>query len=221
MELYQWAIRYPNGKTREREFDFLREASYGKTYFSPCTSLGAIGCTMSHLSVLQDAYDSGHETIWVMEDDIDVKANPHYLSDLIDKLDQLVGKEGWDVFYTDIDAQDHWLYSEKNDFQSDLRGLRMDIFWRPDLPYPNFIHLTRRTPISADFLRVGSRMRTHSMIIRRSGIEKILKFEKEHGMFVPIDHEIALVPGIRLYSLRYLLVTSGPSPSDTHERLLD
>src|SRR3990167_4040586 len=165
MELYQWAIQYPNRKNREREFEFLRESSFGNTFFSPCTSLGAIGCSLSHLSVLQDAYDSGYETIWVLEDDISVKATPHYLADLIDKLDELVGKEGWDVLYTDIDTQDYWIYSEKNDFQSNLRGLRMDLFWRPDLPPPNPFELTKRTIVRNDFLKIGSRMRTHSMII--------------------------------------------------------
>jgi GR25 family glycosyltransferase involved in LPS biosynthesis len=40
---------------------------YGKTYFVHNLALGAIGCSLSHISVLQDAYDSGYETIWVME----------------------------------------------------------------------------------------------------------------------------------------------------------
>ena len=41
-----------------------------------CTALPEepIGCFLSHLSVLQDAYDRGFETIWVMEDDIEVCA---------------------------------------------------------------------------------------------------------------------------------------------------
>jgi acetolactate synthase-1/2/3 large subunit len=33
---------------------------------------GAIGIALSHLSILQDAYDSGYETVWVMEDDVDI-----------------------------------------------------------------------------------------------------------------------------------------------------
>lgn len=46
--------------------------SEGRVYFCHCLSHGAIGIALSHLSVLQDAYDSGYETIWVMEDDIEV-----------------------------------------------------------------------------------------------------------------------------------------------------
>ena len=56
----------------------------GKSYFG-FKSLGALGCALSHISILQDAYDSGYETIWVMEDDIEILQNPHKISDLIDK----------------------------------------------------------------------------------------------------------------------------------------
>ena len=38
----------------------------GRTYFCHCMARGTIGIALSHLSVLQDALDSGYETIWVM-----------------------------------------------------------------------------------------------------------------------------------------------------------
>src|ERR1700744_788748 len=78
---------------------------YGRTYFCHCLSRGAIGIVMSHLSILQDAYDSGYETIWVMEDDIEFIRNPLVISDLIDKLDTIVGKSGWDILFTDRDTK--------------------------------------------------------------------------------------------------------------------
>lgn len=81
--------------------EFMSE--YGKTYFAHCMPLGAIGCALSHISVLQDAYEAGYETIWVMEDDIEVLDNPHKLSDFIDELDGLVGTGNWDVLFTDYD----------------------------------------------------------------------------------------------------------------------
>lgn len=40
----------------------------GRNYFCHCMSRGAIGIVLSHLSVLQDAYDSGYNTIWVLND---------------------------------------------------------------------------------------------------------------------------------------------------------
>ena len=81
-----------------------------------------IGCALSHLSVIRNAYDAGYQTIWVLEDDIAVEQDPHRLSALIDKLDSLVGKEGWDILYTDTDRTDSFMYEEENDFESDLKG---------------------------------------------------------------------------------------------------
>src|SRR5579862_3690799 len=77
----------------------------GRNYFSHCMSRGAVGIVLSHLSVLFDAYESGFETIWVMEDDIEVIRDPHVLSELIDELDGIVGKKGWDILFTDLDTK--------------------------------------------------------------------------------------------------------------------
>src|ERR1700761_1094667 len=63
---------------------------YGKTYFVHTLSRGAIGCALSHISVLQDAADSNYETIWITEDDIQVLRDPRLIPDYIDKLDQLI-----------------------------------------------------------------------------------------------------------------------------------
>ena len=78
----------------------------GQNYFCHCMARGTIGIALSHISLLQDAYDSGYETIWVMEDDIAVIRDPRILSDCIDRLDQLVGKNNWDILFTDRDMRD-------------------------------------------------------------------------------------------------------------------
>ena len=77
----------------------------GKTYFGHCVAKGPIAICLSHLSVLQDAYDSGYETIWVMEDDIEIIRDSTIIPDLIDKLDELVGKGEWDILFTDQDIR--------------------------------------------------------------------------------------------------------------------
>lgn len=214
MEGYHWAKHFPLHGNGNSEYIFLHEACYGGTFFASWMSIGAIGCTLSHLSVLQDAYDSGYQTIWIMEDDIFVLGNPHLLSDLIEQLDSLVGKEGWDLFYTDFDLPDKPFYAWENDFESDLKG---DLwwFWRPDLLDIDRSAVAERTILNDDFIKIGSRMRTHSMIIRRSGMKKILDHNKAHRLFIPYDHDLALVPGIKLYSLRYPIVTFSFAPSDT------
>lgn len=62
----------------------------GRNYFCHGLSRGSIGIFLSHLSVLQDAYDSGYETIWVMEDDIEVIKDPNIISDYIEKLEYVM-----------------------------------------------------------------------------------------------------------------------------------
>ena len=136
--------------------------NYGQAYFCHCMSRGAIGCALSHLSVLQNAYDSGHETIWVIEDDVYVIKNPNILSDLIDKLDAVVGKGHWDVLFTDRDIRD-------------ANGYHKACYWaakRPDfIAFAKANDYGRRTVVSPDFCKIGARWGAHSMIIRRSGIK--------------------------------------------------
>lgn len=209
------AVSFSPKRNGALEIKLLADDCVGRTFFFRTMTPGAIGCTLSHLSVLQDAYDSGYQTIWIMEDDIAIKQDPHELSSLIKKLDALVGKDGWDILYTDSDAADKSMYNVQQDFEKDLTA-DLWFFSRPDMDLTNRSSFAKRTILSKDFIKIGSRMRTHSMIIRRSGMKKILDFEKEHHIFMPYDLELAVVPDIRLINLRYDLVTHGPAPSDTH-----
>jgi GR25 family glycosyltransferase involved in LPS biosynthesis len=171
----------------------LSSQSYGKTYFNDCSmSRGAIGCTLSHLSVLQDAYDSGYPIIWVLEDDFFINKDPHLLGQSIDTLDALVGKNGWDVLYTDVSYPQRFIPSYTKDI------------WRPDVSL--FPDLVRRDNIGKYFIQVRWRARTHSMVIRRSGMKKILDFLKERHLFSGYDNEIFLVPGIKIFELKDSIV---------------
>lgn len=148
-----------------------------KTYFGHCVSRGAIAIVLSHLSVLQDAWDSGYETIWVMEDDVEVLKDPTVIPELIDRLDGLLGKNGWDILFTDQDIR------KKN-------GEYNRCYWharRPNFtPWDSSI-FARRRAISPDFQQIGARWGSASMILRRSGIKKILNFIKVYRIFFPYD----------------------------------
>jgi GR25 family glycosyltransferase involved in LPS biosynthesis len=198
-----WATYYLLEGDPEPHHEMLHEV--GRNYFSHCMSRGAIGIVLSHLSILQDAYDSGHKTIWVMEDDIEIVQNPHLLSDLVDKLDALVGEEGWDILFTDQDTKSN-------------NGMRV-----PCLAFaarPNYFptdpkKFAEKQDISEEFKQIGARYGAYSMIVRRSGMEKILKFFKNYQIFLPFDMEYTLPPDIHLYSLREDIVTTQISaPSD-------
>lgn len=165
----------------------------GQAYFCHCMARGTIGIVLSHVSVLQDAYDSGYETIWVMEDDVDVVGDPRKLSELIDKLDKKVGADQWDILFTDQDIRGvDGKYIPA--YEIDPRG-------RPNFTPANKAQYSIRRQIDRNFRRIGARFGAHSMIIRRSGIEKILKFMKQYDVYFPYDMDFYLPDGIVLYNV--------------------
>src|SRR5262249_21123108 len=89
--------RHPPDGCEYHGYEIMKEV--GVTYYCHSLSRGAIGCLMSHLSILQDAYDSGYQTVWIMEDDILVQRDPHELTTIMQELDQ-IGLQ-WDVLFTD------------------------------------------------------------------------------------------------------------------------
>jgi len=180
--------------------------NYGQTYFCHCLARGPIGIALSHISILQDAYDSGYETIWVMEDDIQVVRDPRSLSLMIEKLDHQVGRDNWDVLFTDRDMLDG-------------NGNYTTTYWagrRPDFTFFSKQNdYMRKIMISPDFYQIGARSGAHSMIIRRSGIKKLLEFFKAHQIFFPYDMEYILPLGIHLFTVVQDIVTNTPkAPSD-------
>ncbi|MBS0620311.1 MAG: glycosyltransferase family 25 protein [Verrucomicrobia bacterium] len=175
--------------------------NYGQTYFCHCMARGAMGCALSHLSIMQDAYDAGYETIWIIEDDIEVLQNPHILSDLIEELDQLVGKNGWDFLFTDRDIRD-------------ANGNHKTSYWaarRPDLPETGHVNdYALKRKVGDHFCQIGSRWGSTSQIVRRSGMKKLLQYFKAHQLFFPYDMEFILPYGIKLYAVEEDVVSNYP-----------
>lgn len=163
----------------------------GRTYFCHCMGQGAMGIVLSHLSILQDALNSGYQTIWVMEDDIDLIQNPHLLSERIDDLDALVGKENWDILFTDRDTKNN-----QGKYVPCLSYAR-----RPNFTPWNPSRFLERQNLNGIFCKIGARYGAYSMIIRRSGMEKILNFIKVYGIFLPYDMDFCLPDDIQLYAL--------------------
>ena len=206
----EYVMHFPLDGDGTPQYVLLTGACYGKAYFSGWTVKGTIGCTLSHLSVLKDAYDEGYNTIWILEDDIVALDNPHKLSGLLKELDALVGADGWDVLYTDFD----YLVVDKT---KDLAS-QIPLMWRPDMPWLNIQFLAEHQDVGEKFMKIGSRMRAHSIIYRRCGIEKILEFYRAHDNFLPYDQELALIPGIRLYVVKKSIVSFNETTSDTRHK---
>ncbi len=176
-------------------FEVIKEE--GVAYYCHSLSRGAIGCFMSHLSILQDAYNSGYETIWVIEDDIRVVENPLMLSSLIDKLDALTGGT-WDILFTDNEIK------AANGEPMPSCGIRP----KPGFRVQHLDYYTARYKIDEAFTKIGMRFGSHSMIIRRSGIKKILDYVKTYKIYFPYDVEYYYVPEIQLYQCNRDIITN-------------
>ena len=185
--------RHVDGK-EYMSFEIMSEE--GVTYYCHSLSRGAIGCILSHLSVLQDAYDSGYNTIWVMEDDIRVVSDPREISSLIGALDSLAPT--WDIFFTDNETKGG------DGRQVFCGGIRP----RPNFAYHGLSYYVERKQINADIIKLGLRFGAYSMVIRRSGIKKLLDYFKTYKLFFPYDMEYFFPPDIRLYACTRDIVTT-------------
>lgn len=184
-----WATSYHVTDNFEPSHELIE--NYGQVYFCHCIARGTLGIVLSHLSILQDAYDSGYETIWVMEDDIEVLSDPTVIPTLIDRLDKIQGKGNWDMLFTDRDIRD----ANGNHLPS-YGAAR-----RPDFEFSTTLDFANKKQISKDFRKIESRFGATSVIYRRSGIEKILKFYKEHHVFHPYDMEFYAPPEIKPFTV--------------------
>lgn len=163
----------------------------GQTYFGHCQSRGAIGIVLSHLSVLQDAYDSGYQLVWIMEDDIEVIRNPHLIANLVDELDRLLGRSNWDVLFTDQDTK-----NQKGEYVP-AYGYAHRFNFQPFNPKI----FSMRSPLGLHFTKIGARYGAYSMLVTRQGMEKILNFFKTYKIFLPYDMDFTMPPNIHLFAV--------------------
>lgn len=170
----------------------------GRNYFCHCMARGTLGIMLSQLSVLQDAYDSGYERVWVMEDDIEVIQNPHLISDRIDELDRVVGKDNWDILFTDLDTKNN-----KGQYVP-CTGCAI----RPNFNPRDTKKFRYRRPISKNLRIIGARFGAYSYVITRRGIKRILDFLKTYKIFLPYDMEFQFPPGITFYTVRDDIVST-------------
>lgn len=178
----------------------------GRNYFCHDMSKGALGCILSHLSVLQDAYDAGYNRIWVMEDDIEIIQNPHLITQALQKLDKLAGKHGWDILFTDKDTKNQ---------------LGEYVPCRAYAPRPNFNpsntrHFTLHANIGSNFIKIGARYGAYSMILQRPAIKKILKVFNYYKIFHAYDIDFhQLVANLNMFTVVDDIVSTQPkAPTD-------
>lgn len=195
------ATRYPlDGAKRQRESILETIDKVGEVYFCGGLSRGAIGIALSHLSIIKDAYDSGYEMIWIFEDDIQVLKDPKILIGLIDELNQIVGHDGWDIFFTDRDIRD-----AKNQYTPAAGYAR-----RPNYQPKDRLRVRMNKEISPNLRKIGARFGCHSMILQRSALEKLLNFYKKYQLYHPIDMDMHAPEGMRMFTVLDDVITNMP-----------
>lgn len=152
---------------------------------------GVLGCFLSHISVLKNAYENQFNVIWILEDDAHFVGDPQKIPELITAL-SLLDPE-WDILYTDV----------KN------FGITQGSFG--SLP------VTEEDYIDENFMRVGNRFGTHSILISKSGIEKLLYHFISETLYAPIDVKIHWIPNLRKYSVRKNIVSNVLGEGSTTE----
>ncbi len=157
-------------------------------FYQRWMKVGHIGCLLSHISVLKDAYNRDVERIWVMEDDAEVLEDPHQISDILSELEEI--DSDWDILYTDTDMRDST--------DGYLRFLALDS--RPDQKLQFWYYLIKRTQLSKNIMKIGQRYGTHSFLISRKGMKKMLDHFTHVYLWSAIDIDMHYIPNIREYS---------------------
>ena len=219
----------------------LSQKHEGKACFYKGMSPGALGCYLSHLSIIKKAYDLGLNRVWIFEDDVVFLKNPKEVEEKIEELNTLVGLEGWDILFTDdvsilTTAYGAMFYRPDNNsiFKEVKKGISLDcrkknyskktltpedvqiIYNRKILGLTNHYNPHFNFPdIFGSFRRISGRYFTHSMILNRSGMQKILDFYEKRGVFLPYDDELGSIPFIKIFNIKEGITSMTQTISDT------
>jgi len=204
-------------KLNRRAIDDLCQYDDGKDgykFFSDQRSFskGHLGCFLSHLSIIHDAYQRGFQVIWTMEDDVDffqdVKILPNFISDLT-RLDP-----EWDIFYTDLEWGGNTGSKASLDFVSSWLKTIPPGRLRPGQPRKDIAHFLQRTTFGP-FVKIHYRWGTHSLLFSRKGMKKIIDYFNQYRYYVSIDIDFHFIPDMREYALQEDVTGIKKSESNT------
>lgn len=156
---------------------------------------GSIGCLLSHLSILHDAYQRKFKCIWVVEDDVDVLEDPHVFVPLLRALQKHDSK--WDLFFTDLDAKDSdgkYFFACVSEF-------------RPNQPQQPLAYYQKKRNAGSDFFRIRQRFGAWSLFVSRKGIKKLLDYYQHVYLWSAYDIDLFYTPNLHCYTPRRDIVT--------------
>lgn len=158
---------------------------------------GQVGCLLSHLSVLKDAYERKASVIWVFEDDALFLGKATEVCSLLKKIEEF--DPAWDILYTDSS-------SRIGDRPLAPGG---SVIPRPDQPleFPSEYYANAKV-VTDDFIETHNRYGTYSMLLSSRGIKKLYEYFTHVYLWTAYDNDLHCVPGIRQYSLTRDIVTT-------------
>lgn len=151
---------------------------------------GSLGCLLSHISVIKDAWERNFEVIWVMEDDLEFIEDIQWIPYLLGKLNKI--DPYWDIFFTDVDSKDkngNHLLSLSSDFRFDQDHYPLEYY-------------IEKIPVDEDIMMIRQRFGMYSFLITRRGMEKVLDYFTHVYLWTAVDIDIHYIPYIREYSAR-------------------
>jgi GR25 family glycosyltransferase involved in LPS biosynthesis len=171
----------------------------------PCLSDGQLGCFLSHLAVLKDAFKRQYQCIWVLEDDIIPLEDLAELDELVAKME--VFDPEWDLLFTNI--------NNRIEGRMDKAMLTFEMVMGPTFDYTLF-----KTPVftpheNEDFRRIYCRLGTYSMIFSQRGIKKYLEYFEKEKIFFPIDMQLHCCPDRHVYISKKEYLMYDKKDSDT------
>ena len=162
---------------------------------------GGIGCLLSHLSILKDAYERNFEVIWILEDDAVIKEHPDCLTSILSFLNEFDSE--WDILYTDPNNLDP---------QGNYRTVAKPLIPAPSIKRKNDAYYNRKEIVNEILMRIYYRGGTYSMIISRKGMKKIYDALISLPVVIPYDDSLHFIEGIVEYACRIPIVTHPLNP---------
>ena len=181
----------------------LFQPSYDKFYRTP----GQIGCFLSHMSILEDAFHKNYSTIWILEDDCEISQNLR--RDFSKIFEELYEKNiSWDALFTDTGSRyrhaDGTL--ERYEFDTMCQKFIKSCSLLKKNQQESLIHTTW----------IQRRLGMYSVILSRSGIKKIREYFMTHRLRAAYDVDIHFIPGKRfLQTQEDVVSTQGGFGSST------
>lgn len=160
---------------------------------------GKLGCILSHLSIIQDGYDRGFNTIWILQDDIEVFGDLTTIDTYIQEITALDSE--WGLLFTDLDMRKY--------LEPTKPLLALALGPREDSSKHSLNWFLQRNNINEMFQEIRLRYGFHSVVISRKGMKLILDYFKNIQLSVPFDIDIHFIPGLRKYGLRKPLVSNS------------